>query len=283
MNLGHRGPDVWIRVRTTSSVPGNNSYRCSRDLFSLSVAGIAQYTVRGGSEIMVERWAHARRDAVRLFLLGSALGALWHQRGIFPLHGSVVAIRGVAVAFIGPSGAGKSTLAAMLVQRGHSLLADDVCPLFPAEDGILRAFPVFPRLRLRREALEALGRDVPRRLPIGTPSGKYSVAIVGSPEDIALPVQRIYLLHDTEVRRPIVRRVQGLEALRIVADNVYRPQFAASMGMANDVFRRSASVVSAAEVFRLHRTMKFSESEAVLEFLDLHSSTLDDALAVSAA
>ena len=45
------------------------------------------------------------------------------------------------------SGAGKSALAAALVERGHTLLADDVTGLAPAAGDVL-ARPAFPCMRL---------------------------------------------------------------------------------------------------------------------------------------
>ena len=56
--------------------------------------------------------SRCRRTAVRLYLLGTCMGALLFQRKLLPLHGSAVVINGKAYAFVGDSGAGKSTLAA---------------------------------------------------------------------------------------------------------------------------------------------------------------------------
>ena len=44
---------------------------------------------------------------VRAYLLGTAIGALLHQRGLLPLHASAVEVNGRAVAFIAPAGHGK--------------------------------------------------------------------------------------------------------------------------------------------------------------------------------
>ena len=64
---------------------------------------------------------------IRLYLLGSAMGVLLHQRGLLPLHANAVEIDGKAFAFMGASGSGKSTLAAWFHDHGYRIIADDVC------------------------------------------------------------------------------------------------------------------------------------------------------------
>jgi len=63
---------------------------------------------------------------VRLYLLGSAWGALCYQRDLLVLHASAVRVDGRAVAFCGRPGMGKSTLAAWLAESGHALVSDDL-------------------------------------------------------------------------------------------------------------------------------------------------------------
>ena len=68
----------------------------------------------------------ADEDKIRLYILGTCMGALLMQRKILPLHGSAIAIDGKAYAFVGDSGAGKSTLASAFLSKGYKLLSDDV-------------------------------------------------------------------------------------------------------------------------------------------------------------
>ena len=71
----------------------------------------------------------ANEDHVRLYILGTCMGALLLQRKILPLHGSAIAINGKAYAIVGDSGAGKSTLASAFLNKGYQLLSDDVIPV----------------------------------------------------------------------------------------------------------------------------------------------------------
>jgi hypothetical protein len=107
----------------------------------LEVTGTARYLVRGGTEILVDRAPGAAERNVRLFLLGSALGILCHQRGLLPLHANAIVVDGGAYAFAGRSGQGKSTLAAHFQQAGYEVLCDDVCTVSFDADGRPFAWP----------------------------------------------------------------------------------------------------------------------------------------------
>jgi hypothetical protein len=104
-------------------------YQISPDRFLLGLGKIARYLVSEGREIVIERVPGGSDDAVRVFLFGSVFGALLHQRGVLPLHGSAVMPSRGATIFAGPSNSGKSALAAAFHRRGYDVLADDVCAI----------------------------------------------------------------------------------------------------------------------------------------------------------
>ena len=132
-------------------------------------------------EILVEPAVDASDQNVRLYLLGSALGMLLHQRGLLPLHANCVEIDGQAFAFMGRPGAGKSTLAAWFHDRGYRLIADDVSVVgFDQQYERALVYPGVPRLQLWREALEASGRsssDHPLTWEGDESYEKYDVAV----------------------------------------------------------------------------------------------------------
>jgi len=128
---------------------------------------VGRFVVQRGEEIVVTPACGVSRAALRLYLLGPVFAALLHQRGLFLLHASAVAIGGRAIAVLGDAGAGKSTAAAALVERGHGFLADDVVALTPSSDGDFAVLPAFPQLKLWPDAAGAVGldRDLPRVCP----------------------------------------------------------------------------------------------------------------------
>ncbi len=88
---------------------------------------------------------------------------LLRQMGYPTLHASAVVTRHGAVAFLGAQGLGKSTLAALFLRHGAALLADDVLPLRPQEDGIYGG-PSVPLMKVWRETAECV-LGLPHDLP----------------------------------------------------------------------------------------------------------------------
>src|SRR5579872_2437348 len=110
-------------------------YRAAPGRFLLNMPRIARYLASDGNAIVIERAAGADDADVRVFLLGSVFGALLHQRGVLPLHGSAVEAAPGAVLLLGASVSGKSTLGAEFQRRGYRVLADDICSVAPGPDG----------------------------------------------------------------------------------------------------------------------------------------------------
>lgn len=78
----------------------------------LVITEAGSFKVTDGRETIVEAHHHVPERNLRLCLIGSAMGLVLHQRGLFPLHANAVSQEGKAVAVAGATGAGKSTLAA---------------------------------------------------------------------------------------------------------------------------------------------------------------------------
>ena len=85
--------DVLVRVGTTpthldhSLMLGDWIEGCAGQIL-LKIAGVANYWVHDGREIVVDAVNGASLEDVRIYLLGSAMGAVLHQRGLLPFHGS---------------------------------------------------------------------------------------------------------------------------------------------------------------------------------------------------
>ena len=148
-----------IRVAPISEERSEPGLHVEGEALLLTIPDVARYRIEGGTEIVVDAHPSAPDRNIRLYLLGLAFGALLHQRGLLPLHANAVEVDGKAVAFMGESGAGKSTLAAWFHDRGHRIVADDVCVVGFSKGGQAFAHPGLPRLRLWDEALEASGRS----------------------------------------------------------------------------------------------------------------------------
>ena len=200
--------------------------------FVLDIPDVARFGIVEGRSIVVEPAPGARAGDIRLFLLGSAMGALLHQRGLLPLHANAVALDGRAAAFMGRSGAGKSTLAAWFHDRGERILADDVCVIETGGEGAL-AFPGLPRLRLWEDALEASGRQAAdHQLSFhlaSDPRRKFDVPVrPDAHADRPLPLAALYLLE--EGPELAITRMSGSAAVEALSANTYRGGLVATLG-----------------------------------------------------
>lgn len=229
-------PDVTVHYAAVAAAPNPNGRVVARadgpDVYFLHIPNVASFCIASGREILIDRDAKAEDGAVRLFLLGSAFGALLHQRGITPIHGSAVGVDAGggegAIIFCGPQGHGKSTLAGAFAGLGHPLLSDDVCALTVGEDGVW-LHPAFPRLNLLPDAAQRLAVDVGDSDDVQPFTGKHLVPVAHFSAQPAR-LLAVYELHPAPVDRVILRPLTGYEQLTSLMGNTYRVQFANEMG-----------------------------------------------------
>ena len=165
-------------------------YQAGPGEFLLRVDNVAGYYVSNGNSILIERKPEAADEDVLLFLMGSAMGALLHQRNILPLHGSSVDVDGEGVIFVGPSSIGKS--------KGYPLLSDDVCTVTAKNGADPHIIPGFPRLKLWADALKKLEEDKKglNRVRLDQEFKKYFVPFDNAC-DRPTPVRSVFVLETT--------------------------------------------------------------------------------------
>jgi hypothetical protein len=253
-------PDVVVRC---ASVPRHADDPDDRWFFVrgdgdavVRIVGIATFVARGGVSIDVDAAPGADPAAVRVYLLGSALGVLLHQRGDLPLHVSAVVIGGRAWAFTAPAGTGKSTLAAALhLHAGLPLVTDDVGVVRPAPDGSGGAWlwPGPALLKLREDAFDGVRSVAPMALPEYAGSEKVRLAVPG--DRMCGPVPLAGILHfvrgvrsGPEALRPV--RATGAQAFLVAQASVYRLPHGAAATSVAQVFGRVAWLARTVPCFR---------------------------------
>jgi hypothetical protein len=257
-----RQPDVDIRLGPVPELRGPlvqaaphlqiaKDGRCRLD-----IPGVARYLVKDGCAVVVDPVVDSAPPDIRVILLGTVLGLLCHQRGLFPLHAACLQIGDDAVALSGSPGAGKSTLAAALVQRGHALLADDVCVIDSVASGGPVVLPAFPSLKLRRDALDLLGVS-PHGLEQGREGwAKYHLPVreVHRSPPSPVPLRRLLLLED-ESAGPLqeIGRWKGFAAVALLVEQVYRRQPARTLGRERALFDGAVRLAQTVSVHRLAR------------------------------
>lgn len=216
--------------------------------FGLSVIDVARFQVTDGTHVRVEESPAAPAGHVRLFLLGTVLGAVLTQRGYLTLHANAVRVGDHALLVMGPSGAGKSTLAAELSRRGLDLLADDVVPV--DADGL--AWPGLARVKLWADALDRIGVESDGLERIAGVD-KFSLPVERGPLD-ALPVGGLYALETSDtVEVTSVEPTRGFETFSLLRANTYRPELIHDTAEAQRHVDRCAALARQAAVLRVVR------------------------------
>jgi hypothetical protein len=242
----------------------------------LNIEETARFAVTGGTTIRIAREPGAPERNLRVFLLGSAMGLLIHQRELLPLHANAVEIDGHAVAFMGVSGAGKSTLAAWFLDRGHRIIADDVCVIQFDAQGRALALPGLPRLRLWRDVLHSTGRspaDYPASFLGDDAPDKFDVPVAHDcAVEKALPLAAVYLLGQGEDGG--IAALEGTAALEAIFANTYRGAYLDTNGSAVTHWKTALRLTASVPVFQAIRRWGWDQYDQEAQQLRAHALSL---------
>jgi hypothetical protein len=245
------------------------SYEANDTEFLLRLPGIANYYVRNGVEIVVQKDAGAPELDVRSYLMGNLFAVLCHQRGLLPLHASAIATPQGAVAFLGASGAGKSSIAAFLARRGHRILADDICLVDPAAPRERRVLPMAPWLKLWSATLDAMGESSHGLSRIFSDDEKYRYVL--QPQEAPTPLAELILLERAEGQAVATfEPLTPVHALHAMLDFTYQSWLVRETGRIDRYFLRCGQALDGVRVTRMRRPWGFEAMDATLEALEAH-------------
>lgn len=204
-------------------------FQAAADALRLQVDGVATYLVEQGRRITIDRAAQADDEDVRVFLLGSAIGALLHQRGDLVLHASAIEWDGEAVVFLGRSGVGKSTLATAFRQRGRAVLTDDLCVVRPGAGGRMFAEPGFPQAKLWLDSLRQLEISPDGLRRIRNKLEKRAVPLGTEFATAPRPIRKLFVLRPHNKPDLSIEPVLGPAKFAVLKNQTYRFGFLAAV------------------------------------------------------
>lgn len=261
-------PDVVIRYGELGAPPVDEALPLglwrADDVCGIEVPDVGRYEARGGTEIVIDPLPGAEERAIRLFLLGSAMGATMMLRGCLVLHGNAFRIGpeddpGCAVV-LGRSGAGKSTLAAELDRRGRHVLSDDVVPV--DADGL--ALPGYPRIKLWDDALDRLGRSSDDLERIHDDHAKFHVPL-DRPALTPLPLRRVYVLERHAGDELRIEEARGAVTFALLHEHTYRNELVRGPDAVARHLQQCARLVDRARVRRVLRPAETMTAEATAD------------------
>lgn len=253
---------------------GPRLWSTPRDLW-LDVPGVARFLVHEGREILVEPARGTDEDSVRVFLLGSAFGALLLQRGLLVLHGNAIRVGNQCLLCVGASGAGKSTLAAAFLRRGHEILADDVVPV--NDEGA--ALPGFPRIKLWRDVADHLGVDTTLLRRIRPQMEKFHYPVPRPGSDQPVPVRWIYVLESHAGAGTCIEPIRGTRRFEALHTNTYRMRFLRGLKLEPAHLKLCGLLASRTHLARVARPDRGFELDALVDAIlaDADAASADPA------
>lgn len=265
---GQTTTDVVIRFRQLAPIDAKTMPQAgpfcwaNQQALRLNIPNVAQFEVLHGNEILIDPAPSADEDSIRVFLLGSALGALLLQRQLLVLHGNAIQIGNQCMICVGPSGVGKSTLAAGFMARGYPVLADDVVPI--NQEGM--ALPGFPRIKLWQDMAEKLAIETAslRRIRPEMNKFNYPVPRHHSPQQ-PLPVRWIYILqleHEDDIS---IEPINGIHMFIPLKKNCYRPRFINGMELHAEHLTAIGKLAGQIRLARLSRPKRGFTLDAMID------------------
>lgn len=267
--LAHGNADVCIRYGKTPVELDNALFRqenCQAGpaQLLLNIPDAGRFHVKNGNSIIVEPVAAADEKTIRLFLLGTAFGALLMQRGILPIHGSAIALDGRGIIFTGASGAGKSSLLAAFRQQGAKFLTDDVTAVSIDADGTPWLNPAYPQQKLWRDSAEAIGLNLDGYTRVLPDMDKYALPSASGFCSTAVPLFAICELQPKPCSDVSIHPLDKGDTLSILIQNTYRPWLVRGLGLKVHHFKQCTELCARIRGLRLIRTSGiFSLAEQV--------------------
>ena len=260
-------PDICI---IKGLVPENGIDPLSEDMYEqsierefwLNIEEVARYWIRQGKEIIVEPYPDADEESIRVFLLGSAIGALLFQRGLLLIHGNAIEIDGACAVCVGDSGAGKSTLAAAFLQNGYRLLADDVVPV--TEQGM--ATPGFPRIKLWGDTARLLGIETDGLRRIMPDMDKYNVPLGERYCNTPLPIKWVYVLESVD-EGFVCLPYEGMSRFEPLHENTYRVHFLEAMALKPQHLQQVAKLAGGIHMAKIQRPQSGFRINELVQFI----------------
>ncbi|MBI1871132.1 MAG: hypothetical protein HYS07_08070 [Chlamydiae bacterium] len=219
--------------------------------FLMHIKNVARFWIEGGKRITYQLDENCDLDNLRLFLLGSCIGALMQQRGHIVLHGNAISFDGkTCQVFVGDRGAGKSTLAAWHFKKGAYILADDICVIHFNEKGTPYVIPSFPQIKLWQESADLLGIYTSTLRRIRPQDHKYALPMNGQFGKDPLPLTDIIEINTKHVTDS---DAIGVEKLHLLIRHSYRHHFVRMMGYEDAYSKQLIKLAGQVTIKRMNR------------------------------
>ncbi|GGD76105.1 aldolase [Paenibacillus nasutitermitis] len=249
---------------------------CEEGRILFYIPATAVFSIEAGRKVTIHPMDGADEKKIRVYLLGSCMGALLFQRHMLPLHGSAVVIDDKAYAFVGESGAGKSTLAAAFLSKGYSLLTDDVIALSFTDAGVPYVAPAYPQQKLWQESIDGLGMESGSFVPLYEELSKFAVPVAAKFHTKPVVLGGVIELVRTEGEQWDIQPITKLNRFPLLFQHTYRNHFVSLLHLEQWHFAGMANIARHCEIFQLRRpTAGFTAQQLASQIIQLVNNKLE--------
>lgn len=254
-------------VRKVKNWAGNNE-------FLLEIPNLVRYHTFSGNTIIIQPLVIETVDwqSIRIFLLGTVMASILHQKKYIPLHASAIEYEQELILFCGKSGVGKSTTASFLKKRGYTLFSDDICVIKPKEiqDGIVYAHPTYPMIRLWADTIGQLeDKKIVAEERVRPDIAKFKNYFREDFDNQALPIRKIVVLgiNDTEYfEKSVIASVP--EKMLHLRTHTFRSGILKRMQGQTNLFHSLTTIASLIPVVKISRPDNYSNINDYIDFIE---------------
>lgn len=219
----------------------------------IHLRGMGTVDILDGRQIVVDPDPGADAEGLSLCVFGMAFAYILLQRDLTPLHASAIELNGQVIALLGQGGQGKSSTAAVLRERGHRVIADDLIAVSLAGPVPQVIGQDLPHLKIWANAAAPMGISTADALPLRDGVARMSKPR-GRVDFVKAPLAAcIQLEFGGNVRDPVLVPVARLEAMMLIRTHIFGHRHVGPLMGEAWLLARQASLVQHLDYVRLRR------------------------------
>jgi len=226
--------------------------------FLLTIEGVAHFYASDGERLQIAPIGEPDIKSIELYLNGSVLGVLLHQKAQLTMHGSSFLYKDITVLVCGASGGGKSTLAASFCKKGALFLTDDITPILQREDSLFIS-PISDSIKLWGDSVEKLNLKDAVVSSVQNQIDKYFIKMSGN--KTPSPLDLLIVLNYDNNQDLSIKELKGAEKFHVVLNQIYRKEYLQGMPSIQErYFPLLVKLCESTSVYTIARPEKLSYS-----------------------
>lgn len=224
-------PNVNLHIeKNTASISGlqlDENTKLNQHEFALSIPFTANISAKNGTDVYIHLHQPVNHNLIQLYLNGSVLAAILHQRKTLSFHASAFAHNGKAILLCGDSEVGKSSLNMAFCLSGENFISDDTVPVYPEKE-VFMIQSLGTYAKLWQDSLEQLSLSHQTLNTVASEDEKYLYPISENKND-RYPLGHIFIIQIHTENKLIHQHLKGTEAFEALRNQVYRKEYLLAM------------------------------------------------------